>query len=442
MSLPAKWQWFADARFGMFIHWGPYAMIGRGEQSLFRDHLDQREYAAAACKWNPQHYDAKAWARTAVEGGMRYAVLTTRHHDGYCLWDTKTTDYSSGSQVPRRDFVREYVDAFRAAGIRVGLYYSLCDWRIPAYWEGPDNDAAGFERFIDYVHAQVGELLSNYGDIDVIWFDGAWPHNAQRWRALEMVRMMRKLQPNILINNRLDWDDCIKTANAEAAGASEELGDFGTPEHHITADASRIWESCNTSTWRLWGYTNGEQWRSAAQLLDMLVDASSKGGNLLLNVGPDAEGQLPVEYTQRTRAIGDWLKTHGEAIYGTQAGNVTEFVTYGMQTRRGNDLYLICRFWDGTGEVRLSGLQTRATRAHLLTTGKDVPFEQTADATIIKGLPKHRPTELFPVIRMSFEGDLTLHPWAQARLWGGDPRRMTQWAKARGESVWVDGKQR
>ena len=426
--IPASWRWFPDARFGLFIHWGPYAAYGRGEQVLFRDYLDQRAYAERACQWQPAQCDPAQWAALAREAGMRYAVLTTRHHDGFCLWDSQVTDYSTARQAARRDFVREYVDAFRAAGLRVGLYYSLCDWRIPAYWEGPQHDPRGWERFREYVHAQVRELLTDYGPIDLFWFDGAWPRSAAEWRAAELVAMMRALQPSILINNRLE-------------DAEVPLGDFGTPEHAITPEA-RLWESCQVSTWRLWGYAAGERWRPADVLLDMLVEAAGLGGNLLLNVGPTADGKLPEEFAARMREIGAWLAVHGEAIYGSEAGEVCEFITCGRQTRKGNALYLIMRFWDGSGSVRLAGLATPVRRATLLTTGEALPFQQDADSLLITGLPADPPAPLFPVIKLECDGPPRARPWAEARLWNGDPRRMTPWAAARGTSVYADGIER
>lgn len=434
-ELPATWQWFNEARFGQFIHWGPYSAYGRGEQALFREHRDQREYERRACAWNPQQYDPKQWAEVSRRAGMRYAVLTTRHHDGYCLWDSQVTDYTSARQAPRRDFVRDYVEAYRAAGLRVGLYYSLADWRIPAYWDGPQHDPAGWNAFRDYVHAQVRELLTQYGPIDMIWFDGAWPHSAATWKGAELVAMIRALQPHILINNRLDT--VTAAGNEEAAGSSKTLGDFGTPEHHITAESGRLWESCQVTTWRLWGYTTGERWRPADLLLDMLAEAASKGGNLLLNVGPDADGRFPPEYIARMTTIGQWMDVHGEAIYGSEAGEVCEFITYGRQTRKGNNLYLIVRFWDGSGEVWLGGLETRVRRAVLLTTGQELPCAQTPDHVHITGLPAAAPTPLFPVIRLECDGPPTACSWAKDRLWGGDPRRMRAWAAARGESVFV-----
>lgn len=430
----------------MFIHWGPYAAYGRGEQVLFREHLDQREYAAAACRWNPDRYDPREWAAVARRAGMRYAVLTSRHHDGYCLWDSKVTDYTSAAQAPGRDFVREFVEAFRAVGLQVGLYYSLADWRIPAYWEGPAGDPEGWARFREYVHAQVEELLTGYGKIDVIWFDGAWPQSAREWDSYDLVRRIRELQPEILINNRLGKVDAADRVEGggvvEAVGHSGTLGDFGTPEHHITAEAGRLWESCQVTTWRLWGYTLGERWRSADLLLDMLVEAAGKGGNLLLNVGPRPDGTLPGEFVERMEQIGAWMERHGEAIYGSEPGEVCEFITCGRQIRKGDHLYLVVRFWDGRGSLHLAGLATPVRRAVLLTTGQELPVEQTEDHLTLSGLPERPPTDLFPVIRLECAGPPQARPWAADRLWQGDPWRMTGWARARGESVWTDGRPR
>ena len=443
-SIPEKWRWFSQSRFGLFIHWGAYAAYGRGEQVLFREHLDQREYGEAACRWNPQHYDASAWADIAKRAGMKYAVLTSRHHDGFCLWDSKFTDYSVGRQAPRRDFVREFLDAFRAAGLRVGLYYSLADWRIPAYWEGPEHDAEGWATFRAYVHDQVEELLTDYGRIDIFWFDGAWPQNALEWGGPELVDRMRALQPHLLINNRLGSVPAPAAEHVDggAGPGTSDLGDFGTPEHHIAADPDRLWESCQVTTWRLWGYTIGEQWRPPEQLLDMLVQSASMGGNLLLNVGPDGEGRLPAEFAERAEVIGRWLEVHGEVIYGSEGGDVCEMITRGYQIVKGNNLYLVIRFWDRRPELRLAGLSTRVERACLLTTGQELEVEQRDDVLCVRGLPPEPPTPLFPVIKLECADRPKASDWAVDRLWGGDPRRMTTWAKARGSSVFADGDSR
>jgi alpha-L-fucosidase len=444
MTQPAasrdRLAWFREARFGVFLHWGPYAAIGRGEQVLIREVLDQRDYERAACAWNPRHYDAHAWARSIAGSGARYAVLTTRHHDGYCLWDSRLTDYTSTAQAPRRDFVREYVEACRAHGLRVGLYYSLADFRVPAYFEGPTIDPAGWSAFRDYVHGQVRELLTNYGRIDVIWFDGAWPRSAEEWGGRELIRMMRSLQPDVLINNRVDGTTAV-AGQDEQAGGSDEFGDFGTPEHHITADPNRAWESCQVSTWRLWGYTRGERWRPADYLADMITEAASKGGNLLLNVGPDEEGRFPEEFESRLAEIGAWMARHGEAIYGSEGGDVTEFVTYGRQIRRGCMLYLVIRFWDGRPTLRLKGLGSRVVGVTLLSTGTPLAFRQSGDELLIEGLPEQKPATLLPMIRVECDSVArpAADPISQGRLWTGDGARYAAWARQRGSGVRVGG---
>lgn len=230
------------------------------------------------------------------------------------------------------------------------------------------------------------------------------------------------------------------------AGHSDQLGDFGTPEHHITADTHRLWESCQVSTWRLWEFTRGERWRSADMLLDMLCECAEKGGarggNLLLNVGPEPDGQLPAQFVERSREIGDWLAVHGEAVFGTDGGDVTEFVTRGRQTTKGNVLYLIIRFWDGRPSLRLADLESRALRVTLLTTGQELVFEQAGAVLVVHGLPAEAPTRRFPMIKVECDSPPRSGRWGRERLWGGDPSRVAEWARARGTSVWLDGVER
>lgn len=447
MSSSHRWPWFNESRLGLFIHWGPYALFGRGEQVLMREMRDHAQYARQACAWNPRHFDARQWARTAREAGFRYAVLTTRHHDGYCLWDTRGTDYSSAAQAPGRDFVREFTDAFRAEGLRVGLYYSLGDWRIPAFFLGPDRDPAGWNAFRDYCHAQVRELLTGYGRIDLMWFDGAWPRDAAQWRSRELVAMMRQLQPDILINNRLGHApaDPQRTSadGGMGAGESVSLGDYGTPEHSITPDNHRPWESCQVTTWRLWGHTPGERWRPADLLLDMLCECAQKGGNLLLNVGPDAEGQLPAQFITRAHQLGPWLAQHGSAIYNTQPSeSFIESVTFGRVTRTGDRFHLILRFYPHDGSLFLPGLATPIRKATLITTGETLAAEPYAHGQVLRGLPPHSPTELFPVITLELDGEPRRLPWYEPGQWLGDATRYVEWAQQRGPSVWADGNPR
>jgi alpha-L-fucosidase len=420
-TIPDKWRWFPESRYGLFLHWGPYAVQGRGEQVLFREHLDHKDYIDAACQWNPEHYDAALWADMAKRAGYRYAVLTTRHHDGYCLWHTATTDYSSARQAPGRDFVAEFVEAFRAAGLHIGLYYSLIDWRIPAWFEGPELNPSGWDAMRNYLHSQVEELLTGYGKIDLFWFDGVWPRTRED-----------------LERRGTDSADACPPArhHHQQPARREGYRRYRYARAHNQAE-DRLWESCQVSTWRLWGYTNGERWRPADKLLDMLCECTSKGGNLLLNVGPQADGQLPAEFITRANEIGRWLDVHGEAVYGTDGGDVTEFITRGWQTTKGNTLYLIFRFWDGRPTLRLADLVTPVEHVELLTTGQTLPFEQQGDELFIHDLPRLPPTDLFPVIKVTCAGRPEANQWGRERLWGGDPARVAIWARQRGESFHV-----
>jgi len=442
-KIPEYWQWFDEARFGLFIHWGAYAAYGRGEQVLNRERLDHRQYSEAACRWQPEHYDPAVWATVARGAGMKYAVFGARHHDGYCLWDTQHTDYSTACQAPRRDFVREYVEAFRAAGLRVGLYYSLIDLRVPAWLDGPQKDPDGWARIKAYVFDQVRELLTNYGKLDVIWFDGLWPRSAAELDSRALIAMIRELQPEILINDRLEWPQYSwHWQFPDHPGVPDEIGDFGTPEQGIYAKPGYLWESCQTANWRHWGYAHGEHWKSAVEILDLLVECANRAGNLLLNVGPQADGRLPPQFVERVTQIGDWLALHGEAIYGCERGDITEFTTHGWQTVQGNNLYLILRFYAEPAEVRTVGLESRVERATLLSNGQQLPFEQRGDELIISGLPALPPNPLFPVIKLECSEPPRGGAWSQNRIWGTDASGFSHWAAQRGTSVWADGKER
>ena len=409
--------WFPQARFGMFIHWGAYSALGLGEQVLFRDHLKPSEYRQQARRWNPRRYDPHAWAAVAKQAGMKYAVLTSKHHDGYCLFDSQQTDYTSVQSAPGRDLVGEYVEAFRSAGLRVGLYFSLADWNYPAYFNGPHGDECRWNEFREFTHAQVRELCTQYGEIDMLWFDGSWPHDNKTWQSECLLAMIRELQPKCLVNNRLGHGGGI---------GHGLLGDFGTPEHRIATGQHALWESCQTSTWRLWGWCKGERWRPADVLLDMLTQSASLGGNLLLNVGPKPDGTLPPQFVNRMAKIGQWMDRHGEAIYGCEPG-VCEFITHGWQTVVDHNVYLLVRLWPGP-RVHLCGLKTRVKSATLLSTGEPCDFRQEGEDLWIDNLPRQAPDPLCTVIRLECEDKPEAFDWAKAGLWQGDASRMTGWA--------------
>lgn len=426
-DIPEEFKWFPESRYGVFIHWGPYSLTGRGEQALFRDHMDQAEYEKMACSWNPQDFDAEKWARELKKAGFKYACLTTRHHDGYCLWDCGCTDYTSMKQAPGRDFVREYTDAFRKEGLKVGLYYSWCDWRIPAYYEGPQKDPAGWQAMKDYIWTQVEELCTKYGKIDYFFFDGVWPRNAEDFGSRELVGKMRLWQPGIMINNRLGFSTDPEQLLQHGGGDNE--GDFGTPEHNVNPE-KRLWEACRVSYQRWWGYHSGERFKTEEEMLDLLCDCASRGGNLLLNVGPEADGKLPQEFLKKASKIGEWLALYGEAIYGNDGGDMTEALTYGYQTIKENSLYLIMRFWDGREDFRLADLESEVISAELMGTGKRLEFDQTEDVLILHGLPQKAEGPLYPVIKITSRTKPSANEWGRQRLWEGDPERVALWAKS------------
>ncbi|MFH1904741.1 MAG: alpha-L-fucosidase [bacterium] len=439
-EITRRTQWFRDARFGTFIHFGPYAQYGRGEQVLFREFLDQNKYAQRAMAWQAHEFDAGEWARVFKNSGSRYTVMTTRHHDGFCLWDTKTTNYSSIYGAAKCDFISKYVKAMREEGLKVGLYYSLADWRIPAYFAGPSDDPGGFNDFVSYIHEQVRELMSNYGKIDILWFDGAWPHYAEDWQAKGMVNMIRKLQPDILINPRLGPIRGIGIKDEKYVNVfennSDELSDFATSEKSISPSV-RIWEAQDVSTWRCWGWSVGEYWKSSEEIIDRLAQTVSLNGNYLLNVGPKPDGSLPSEYKTLMDEIGRWMKINGEAIYGTEGGNVVEFSTRGWQILKGNVLYLVICFWDGAPSMELSGIKTPVKSAQLLGTDVTLKVEQKDLRIKISGLPKEKPVKFHPVIRLEFEKKPQAYGIFKYRLWKGTAKRMVPWAASRchGEKI-------
>jgi len=404
-------RWFADARFGLFIHWGMYSLYARGEQVLFREHLRPSLYRQRAAEFIPQRYDPATWASLARDAGMRYAVLTAKHHDGFCLFDSAVSEFTSVRTGARRDLLRAYVEAFREAGLHVGIYYSLADWQWPAYFQGPGRDPEGFARFLEYTHAQVRELCTNYGMIDILWFDGAWPHTPEAWRAAELLDMIRSLQPNILINDRTGL-----------------AGDFDSPEQRIPGGATtRPWESCITAVERHWGYHVGENLiKSPAQVIHMLAQVAEGSGNLLLNVGPRADGSFPEPFVELLREVGRWMHANGRSIYASSPG-VCESISIGRQTVVDSTVYLHVLYWPGQA-LHLAGLRNRVVKAYFLADGWLVDFRQDGEDIYLDNLPLQAPDPYDTVIALDVEGTPEPYAWARDRLWQGDAGRMADWA--------------
>jgi alpha-L-fucosidase len=411
LSYAERIGWFHKARFGMFIHWGLYAIPGRGEWVMLRECIPAAEYARLAGRFRPKKFDAGAWAAVAREAGMKYMVLTTRHHDGFCLFDSQASDFTSVKTAARRDFVAEYVKAARKAGLKVGFYYSLLDWRFAGYFEpGRYKDSAA--AMVRQAHEQVRELMTNYGKIDVLWYDGGWldwekagVDQPTFWRSRKLNAMVRRLQPHILINNR--------------SGLPEDLD---TPEQHVTASApGRGWESCMTiGDPGGWGFVrNNPNMKTPVQLIQNLVRAAAGEGNYLLNVGPKPDGTIRREEVARLRAMGEWLKVNGEAIYGSQRCELPGGMI-GAWTRKGNTGYLHVHRWPGR-EAVVPLVASRARSATVLATKQKVKVRQEHNGRLVlSGLPA-RPPHSTTVIKVRF---------------AEQPRAL----KPRNAAAWLEGK--
>lgn len=334
-EIAKRTKWFMEARFGMFIHWGLYSIPARGEWVRSHEKMSIEEYEKYFHLFDPSDYDPRQWAKLAKKAGMRYAVLTAKHHDGFCLFDSKLTDYKSTNTKAGRDLVREFLDAFRAEGLRVGLYFSIIDWHHPDFPKYGDrqhpmrnneaykDETINFDRYLEYMHGQVNELVANYGKLDLLWFDFSYDDMAgEKWRAKELVDMVRTYQPDVVIDNRLegagDNHGSIATRNPLSYS-----GDFASPEQVIPPTGIRDedgtpipWELCATMN-NHWGYCNFDrQYKSPQMLIRKLVECVSKGGNMILNVGPDAKGNIPAESVTILEEVGRWMAKNKESIYG------------------------------------------------------------------------------------------------------------------------------
>ena len=393
-----RMRWWHDARFGMFIHWGLYAQCGRNEWVMNLERIPVQDYEKLADTWQPKERPAREWAALAKAAGMKYMVMTTKHHEGFLLWDSRMSDYNAVKRGPGRDLVREYVEAAREFGLKVGFYYSLMDWHHP---DGATcvKDEAARRRFVDYTHGCVRELMSNYGKIDILWYDVSWPlRTPEAWESVTMNAMARQLQPHIIINDR-----------------SQLPEDFGTPEEHITAAApGRAWEACMTfnGSWG-WQLAPPEDWLSTRKVLDMLRTCAAGGGNLLLNIGPLPDGSVPREATERLTAVGQWLQTYGGVIYGKvdRAPNLVS--AFAKWSRQGRKHYLWVSRWPGR-ELAIGALAGKVQSAKLYPTGERLPFTQVRDRLVISGLPAECPDRVAGVGMLELEFRTPAEQWFSA----------------------------
>ncbi|MBR8537425.1 alpha-L-fucosidase [Carboxylicivirga sediminis] len=420
-----RMAWWTHDRFGMFIHWGLYALPARHEWVKMRERMDDEAYQKYFDYFNPDLYDATEWARQAKAAGMKYVVLTVKHHEGFCLFDSQYTDYKVTNTPIGRDLVKEYVEALRAEGLKVGFYYSLIDWHHPDFTvdrihplrtdDAKQLKAMNKERdmakYRKYLHNQVREILTNYGQIDILWLDYSYPGNNGKgrddWDSVELLKMVRQLQPGILVNDRLDLKD-VKGG-----------WDFTTPEQFkpskwVEIDGQRVpWETCQTFSGS-WGYYRDEHtWKDTKQLLVLLIESVSNGGNLLLNVGPTARGVFDYRAQERLKAMGQWMKFNDRAIYGcTQAPEQYKvpphtILTYNASTHR---LYIHLVDYP-MGDLILPGYEGKIAYAQFLHDGSEIKMstrrhgygpahEQNVKGNIVLKLPVVKPLTEIPVIEL------------------------------------------
>ena len=381
-----RMKWWHEARFGMFIHFGVYSSIMRHEWVMENEAIPIEEYTAHARTFKPAKGSAQTWAKLARDAGMKYMVLTTKHHEGFCNFDTKLTDYNAVKQGPGYDIVADYVEAARAEGMHVGFYYSLMDWHHPDGARCATDEGAR-KRFVEYTHGLIRELLTNYGKIAVLWYDVAWPLDAAGWESERMNEMIFELQPEIVVNNRNKLD-----------------GDFSTPEQKIVAEeGARAWESCMTLN-DSWGYQRADDnWKSAKTVIRNLISCSRDGGNYLLNIGPKPDGSVPPESVEVLTAVGRWMQTSGDTIYGSDPCQPRRS-SYATFTRKGNTLYMHVHFWPGE-YVAVCGLMNKVLSARVLKTGEKIAFRQDGFQTKLTGLPREAPDHPVTTIAIECDGE-------------------------------------
>lgn len=417
MAKPAKQQtrqdvieWFKEVKFGMFIHWGVYALLGKGEWIRTVDQIPEEEYQKLPPKFNPTKFDPNEWADLAKQAGCKYMVFTTKHHDGFCMWDTKTTDYKVTNTPYGKDVLKMVDKAFEKKGLRAGHYFSVMDWHNPDYlprlqWEEEQRPADGADpkRFVKYMQAQIKEIVSGDYDPFVLWYDGGWMNAPTEYNAVETNAMVRKLNPDILINDRMFTKE-----------------DLTTPEQRIPPTGMKdaegnplLWEACITMTGHWWGYDKHEkQFKTSEYLIRMLVDIVSKGGNLLLNIGPKPDGTIQKEFVARLRDIGKWMDKYSEAIYGTTPSPFNLLPFYGRVTTKGDKLYVHVFDWPGDLTVRLPNLQNEVKRAYLLEPGKPALASERDGADWLVKLPKKAPNKVASVLVVELEGAPQVQPLA------------------------------
>lgn len=396
-----RMAWWKEAKYGMFIHWGLYAVPGgkwngkdvatAGEWILNGAQIKVKDYEPLLKQFNPVKFNADEWVAIAKRAGMKYIVITSKHHDGFALFDSKQTDWDVMSTPYGRDILKQLAAACKKGGIKLCFYHSIMDWHHPDYlprrpWDPRPEWTPKFERYVDFMKGQLKELLTNYGDIGVLWFDGEWEGTWTADKGVDLYHYVRSLQPKIIVNNR------VSKGRSGMAGMTQgdHVGDFGTPEQEIPASGlpGVDWESCMTFNGS-WGYYDSDKnWKSTQTIVENLVDIVSKGGNYLLNVGPDALGLIPKPCVDRLDEAGAWLKVNGEAIYGAQPGPLPKPLPWGRITTKGKKMYFHV-FAGNSGQVTLSGISGQFGPFKPLAGGASITPRQTPEGITIS-LPASR----------------------------------------------------
>ncbi len=415
-------SWFVHDRFGMFVHWGLYALAARHEWVKSRERIDDKMYQRYFDHFNPDLYDPVTWAAAARDAGMKYVVLTTKHHEGFCLWDTQQTDYKAPNTPIGKDLLRPFVTAFREAGLRVGFYYSLIDWHHPDFpidifhplRDREDaaelNQSRDIRKYAAYMREQVRELLTGYGPVDVIWYDFSYPGRVYRglpgkgrndWESEQLIHLTRELQPGIIVNNRLDLP-------------AEHI-DIYTPEQYQPREWVRVdgkpvvWEACQTFSGS-WGYHRDEAtWKSPEQLIQMLVNSVGSGGNLLMNVGPTGRGTLDDRALAALDVYAEWMRLHSRAIYGCTQSEFTPPADCRF-TQNGNRLYLHIFSWPFrhihidrlSGKVEYAQLLNDASEIAILEPGGEASHvtPNVGEDSLTLEVPVAKPNVVVPVIEL------------------------------------------
>lgn len=414
-------RWFQDAKFGLFIHFGPYAVLGRHEWSREFFQIPQLEYDKYARAFNPVKFNADEWAGLAQNAGAKYVVITSKHHDGFSIYRSGVSDYDMKITPYPGDPLKELARAAEKRGLRLGFYHSIMDWHHPDYipkrsWEVANQKPGGnIDKYLEYMKAQLRELLTGYGPVATVWFDGEWEHSTAEMHSDEIYDFIKSLQPNTLINDRL-----YKRAPGNKA-------DYGTPEQFVPATGvlgadgkPTLWESCVTINTDSWGYNKYEtDFKTSRDLIRMLVEVVSKGGNLLLNVGPQPDGRIQDEFVTRLNAIGEWMRVNSDSIYGTTASPFERLPFFGRATTKGNTLYLHVFEWPADGKLRVPGLKNLIHSARLLSDPLSKLDRRRDGDDVILMLPAKAPDDVASVIELQLDGAPMVTPYrAKADLKG------------------------